>query len=957
MGNNEQVDAIVIGCNYANVLGMVKSVGEAGYRCGLIHCTSILNKKNIIPDMASRHVVKGRYALRHNDAALYEALVKDFRQEGSRPVLLSADDYSASFLDRFYDKLTPYFRLLQWKSGKGMLTYYTDKEHQSEAASRNGFPVAKGWSVTIPEAGEAPCLPDDMIFPCITKPEVSAGQGMSKALISVCQTKEELEQYFAQIAEDGAKGTILVEEFLTIEEEYTIPGIRLDDEVIIPSYVRKLETGTGKVRGLTVLGKVESTDSYPQLKKDIERFIFDIGLVGIFDVEIIKCKGKYYFNEINLRSSAATYAVTGSGVNIPKLYIDYLLGKDWKKNNLTVKTNTTFLNEKPALQCFAQKDYSLLKYLWLCKRADINLLTGTDDEPATKAFRIKEEKEIIKRAMGPLWNVYMFVKRMDRFAKRKLRKHRRRFVNYTGKLSDRISHAFEWRIRKVIRLMMKLPLVSITEVKDDATLPEISMFLERVFQFTMQEEDVVFSNASDFVESLKEVKVSGGKTFVATFRGTLLGTVSLKPVELNEWYHTGTAIRLKHLAVDPKCQKFGIGGMLVNKVLDVAAKTGNIVVLGTPEKNKNAIRFYTKMGFQRTRFFISQDHYAIRLVHWNGQEGPDKKTCESVYRNSALYSLMKHWELTDTIAEESLQKQWTNDFLPFLLYADKDVEADMRKAFRRYGAMPKDYVLYDFKKKKKAEKETYLTGEKVCVLSSLKGKREEKTILDNRLMQYETFRDYYRREAQPITDWPSFAVFVNTHDTCLVSPISRNSRKSSYTITAGTNRLLLEDRFLRKNWENGFMVEELPTETEPLVGNTLRFVTYRTGEKGDILFSLLTRGDGAFAVVEPADGKVSARWCVEEWDPILLKRQAASQEDAFALPDWNQVVEMVSDAMTRVDESLLGWDFVYTNKGWSLSNVVRNPSFRQIQMASDTGLQPMVEAVIGEPLTLNMKVK
>ena len=89
-----RIDAIVLGANYANALGMVKSVGEAGFRCGLIHQTSILNKKNETPDMASRYVWQGKYVDRKNDEELLAAILTEFRQEDFKPVLLAADDYS-----------------------------------------------------------------------------------------------------------------------------------------------------------------------------------------------------------------------------------------------------------------------------------------------------------------------------------------------------------------------------------------------------------------------------------------------------------------------------------------------------------------------------------------------------------------------------------------------------------------------------------------------------------------------------------------------------------------------------------------------------------------------------------------------------------------------------------------------------------------------------------------------
>lgn len=709
MRYNEKIEAIILGINYANTLGMVKSVGEAGYSCGLIHHTSILKKKMITPDMASRYVCQGMYVDRKNDTAILSALLENFLPQAEDAVLLAADDYSASFLDRFHDELSEHYRVMQWESGPGMLTRYMDKRRQKKAAQAVDFPVAQNWSVAIPASKEELQLPQEIIYPCITKPEISAGSGMSKELISVCRSKEELEEYFAQVISAKASGSILVEEFLDIEEEYTIPGARLDDEVIIPAFVRKLETGKGKVRGLTVLGVTESTDTNPELRQHVEALVRHMGLSGIFDVEIIKCRGDYYFNEINLRSSAATYAITASGANIPAIFIEYMLGKDWKSSSRVSKENMTFVNEKPALQCYVQKDYSLEKYRALCQNADIRLLTGEGDAPSKEAFLAKEHREFIKRRYPLHYKLYEFFRDLKRGVRRKLRRKKRHMVSRLKRgerfLGSEMLRTY-FRVKAALLFRFRL---RISEVTDPSEFPELDQFLTRTFRRAMAQDEFEFTNSSDFTKSFQHILESGGKIFALRDRDELVGTIAYQPREQDWEIFEGEALQLKHLAMAPKYSGQGYGKRMISLVREAAAQRQCPVVLGTPVKNKKAVGLYTSCGFVPIKVFFSGNHYAVRMIRWKGKAPVSSKACRAATRKSALLCLMKYWKRSEEVVDGKVMKAWNNDFRPYLTKAPKKTQEDMRQCFDRYGVTPRKYVDLGFAEKDEEQRAASLT--------------------------------------------------------------------------------------------------------------------------------------------------------------------------------------------------------------------------------------------------------
>lgn len=963
MEENEKTEVILLGANYANALGMVKSVGEAGYNVNLIHHTSILKKKRLTPDMASHYVVKGEYVDQKNDKAMLEALLKRFRKD-YKIVVMAADDFSASFLDRYYDELHPYFHVLQWESGKGALTSFTDKEKQKQVATKVGFPVAQCWSVTVPVPGQPVQLPEGILYPCITKPEVSAGNGMSKALIEVCQSEAELTAYFERVSQE-ASGSILVEEFLTIDEEYTIPGARLEDEVIVPCYIRKIETGKGKVRGLTVMGEVQSTDVYPKLKADIAAFVREIGLQGIFDVEIIRCNGKYYFNEINLRSSAATYAVTGSGVNIPGIYIDYMLGKDWKKNNRQITAGTKFINEKPALQCCLQKDYTVKQYRKMIETADIHLLTGEGDEPSKEAFLQIEKREMTKRKLGPTgMKVVRFQRRItDKIAKFVLRV-KNGLLRRARKVWRFAKKKVKGAVNRVRRYVNKNWLVNIREEESDTHFDEICQLLRQSFQNAMMDDNFSFTNATEFLDDLKNIQAEGGKIFTATYCGKLAGTVSVKAGEVNEWYHSGPVLFVKHLAVAQEYARKGIGTMLLKAVeASVQESDPAILVLSTPERNKKAIRFYRKMGYRKVCLLHSGDHYAVRFAKWLGEEPCTHAERKAEYRHTAMCSLMKYGA-EEELHSKALRKLWKKYVRRFRARTAPEEWEDMISCCQKYRITPAEYIQFHLAESSRSARKEYASSEATKLYyKNMSAPSESRHLLRNRFLTYEKLKDYYKREMIRVDSLEALKAFAEEHPRFEFLHEKTRTEKRVTRVDMEKKRRSMKKMYKRKGMKKRAYVavesieqQKSMSKLHPNYINTVRVVTCSDGERVRIAFALLRIGRGSkwhtnvycgdlFAMVDPNSGEVLTS-AYRKKDGVVydVHPKTGTVFKGRKLDNWKEVVSTVLRASAEFkDVPVIGWDLACGEQGWVLVDVRLKPSLNEIQMVSGMGIRQKME--------------
>ena len=362
------VDVIVIGQNYSTSLGIIKAVGEFGFSCGVVKTTT--GKKVLSPELKSKYVKKYVFARKYNEGEILNRLLEF--SSSKKKVLLPSDDYSSSFLDRHYNELSVSFYLPNAQRTEGCMQKYFDKSLQKEIAHQFGLSVPQTWTINTREKIETL---HDVVFPCITKPQESIGS--PKSFIRKCQTKEELMTVLNEILR-GSTPDILIEQFVEIENEYTVSGVAYGGKVIIPAFMKKTRTGSGIHKGVTISGVVKRALDYQGTVEKLKGLVREMNIEGIFDIELFESKGRFFFNEINLRYGAAGYAVTKSGYNIPACFVNCCLGQQSDLSDNYIIEEKSFVSDKAALDSYSAGNLEWSELWRLLRDSDIRFL-GKDD--------------------------------------------------------------------------------------------------------------------------------------------------------------------------------------------------------------------------------------------------------------------------------------------------------------------------------------------------------------------------------------------------------------------------------------------------------------------------------------------------------------------------------------------------------------------------------------------------
>ena len=392
-------EIIIIGQNYNTSLGLIKSVGEGGFKCATVKFN---RKKSFIrnllripisPDLCSKYVDRWVIIPREPEMTLVNGLISNFGDKTNKKVVLPADDYCAFVLDRNYHLLSELFHVPHIINITLSLEYYMDKQNQKIIAEKYDINISKTWSVNI-KKGNRVSIPKGVIYPCITKPQSSIG--LPKSYIQKCNNKDELQSLLNHFANETSC-EILIEEYIEVEEEFTIPGISDGTNVIIPSFLKKRVIGKGAHKGVTICGRVMNAELYESECSKLKSMMRIIGFSGIFDIEILKSNGKFYLNEINFRNGAAGFSLTKAGINLPAIYVNYILNKiPLALSNFRLQ-ELTFLNDKAALEHYIAGECTLTEYKSLKKNVDVSLIDNKDDRFAQLSFRFLGLKLLISK--------------------------------------------------------------------------------------------------------------------------------------------------------------------------------------------------------------------------------------------------------------------------------------------------------------------------------------------------------------------------------------------------------------------------------------------------------------------------------------------------------------------------------------------------------------------------------
>ena len=342
MSELKKQGVVIIGVSFSSRLALARSVGVLGYDITVI-AWGVPGKDNKPIDGYSKYVK--RWFICQKEENAFITLLKEKCVDPDQKVVLIPDcDFSVTMIDLHLDELTPFFRIPHIRHRQGAIVEWSDKTRQKELAAKLGMNVAKSSVIEIIDGKYS--IPESIQYPCFPKALASVAGG--KAGMFCCYNKDDLSRSLNEIIiRKKVDAKVMVEEFMDIEKEYAVLGFSDGENVMIPGVIQFI-VGSKTQKGIALQGKIMPVSGFEQIIDRFKVFVKEIGLVGLFDIDFYKCKGKLYFSELNIRYGGSGYAVVKMGVNLPAMFVESLCGNsmpDWDKQ---VGKTAVYTNERMA---------------------------------------------------------------------------------------------------------------------------------------------------------------------------------------------------------------------------------------------------------------------------------------------------------------------------------------------------------------------------------------------------------------------------------------------------------------------------------------------------------------------------------------------------------------------------------------------------------------------------------
>lgn len=386
--NKDAHRIIVVGRNYSSNLCMTRSIGQAGYAVEVLR---IFDKKprrinlfsHLKPDAYSKYVKGYHVCTCNKNASLVADALLSLASETEKTLLIPTDDFAADAIDSHYELLKKYFLLPNVQDLENGISKLMCKEYQKELAKAAGLSVTNGCIIRTEHGTFS--IPDSINYPCFIKPNIS--KNSIKTIMQKCNTKEELTQVLQTYSKEQDL-EILVEDYIEITNEYSLLGLSTKNNVIAPGFFRVEEGGNTNSRGVTLTGRTLSCFPKQELISKCIEFVKTLKYEGLFDIDLIEsADGTLYFAEINLRFGASGYAFTESGVNLPKMFADYMFFQKKPENICISHDNRLFLSEKMLLEEYATNQRKFTSVKRHMQNAEIYFIKSADDPHPYRHFR------------------------------------------------------------------------------------------------------------------------------------------------------------------------------------------------------------------------------------------------------------------------------------------------------------------------------------------------------------------------------------------------------------------------------------------------------------------------------------------------------------------------------------------------------------------------------------------
>lgn len=382
---------LVISRNYSNLLCMARSLAGGNYDIEMVRL--VQKKSKLIkvisrwnPESSCRYISQYHICMCGEDSESFIRFLMKIRDPRRKTLIIPCDDLSLPWIDLNYNKLKHYYIMSHVKDTQGELEKLMHKEYQKELVFQYGLPAPGSQEILIQNGRYQ--IPAGISYPCFLKTAVLVSG--SKAYLKRYDSPSELEEAVSQMAKKFHDIPLLVEDYVEITKEYAILGICADDQVVIPDGgLVFLKGGHGRRTGIMVSGQVVSNPELLSFIEDLKGFLRTLGYSGLFDVDVLASDKKLYYCELNLRFGGSGYGITKSGVNLPRLYADYMLfGKELPEQVTLTGIGKRFVSEKVLLEDRTEGYISRKEAKKEFRNAHIHFIYDEDDPKPYKKVKL-----------------------------------------------------------------------------------------------------------------------------------------------------------------------------------------------------------------------------------------------------------------------------------------------------------------------------------------------------------------------------------------------------------------------------------------------------------------------------------------------------------------------------------------------------------------------------------------
>ena len=362
--------AVVISEDHYNALGVLRSLGEAGFDTTLVLLTTGATYTDLC------RYVTTCIKIEKSEENIITQIIEEAKKR-YYCILFPLCDYAALAIDQHYSCL-PQNVLVPHMNGH--MNEYLDKNRMKRVAESCGIHVPYG---IIIDTGSAIDVGRWNIYPAIIKPLLSV-EGVKSDIATVTNLNE-LDKAILTFRNKGYKRALL-EEFITGEDSHMV-------EVLGYRNTKGATTVSGIVKKIREYPINNGSTAYAEIvdvHNDVDTDLIDLmlnklGYVGLFDIEYKYANGVSYFIECNFRNGAPSYAFTKIGENIPANWIasNDICGEVQLKNK---KENMYFMCEQNDLMNML-KGY-VPKIKWLKEYFTSNKVFNNkkDKKPVTRYY-------------------------------------------------------------------------------------------------------------------------------------------------------------------------------------------------------------------------------------------------------------------------------------------------------------------------------------------------------------------------------------------------------------------------------------------------------------------------------------------------------------------------------------------------------------------------------------------